>query len=86
MIYQFRLPSKKMVKMEELTFKDYLKSNSQHYLIVEYNHSHLVCEVNKTPKTLQLTEGEKVKLDMENMDRGIILSKTWDKYKDRDYI
>jgi hypothetical protein len=35
---------------------------------------------------MELFEEEKIKLDMENMDRGIVLSKTWDKYQDRDYI
>jgi hypothetical protein len=44
--YQFRLPNKKAVKMEDLIFKDFLRNNKEYYLVVVYNHTNLICEVN----------------------------------------
>jgi hypothetical protein len=44
--------------------------------VVEYNRKKYICEVSRHTKILELLEEGEIKIDSENMEKGIILNKT----------
>jgi hypothetical protein len=83
--YEFCFSEKNFVRMEQLRFLEFYKSNNDYHLVVEHNRKKFACDINRTGKVLELVEEGAFKLETENMERGIILLKTEDKYNDRDF-
>ena len=84
--YEFCFSHKNFVKMEQLKFAAFWKSNNDNYLVVEYGRRKYVCEVTRHAKVLDLLEEGELKLENENMEKGIILNKTEDRYHDHDFM
>ena len=72
--------------MEQLKFIEFLKSNNENFLLVEYNRKRFIGEVSRHSKILELVEESKLKVDLDTMEKGTILNKTEDKYRDRDFL
>lgn len=84
--YEFCFSEKNFVRMEQLRFVEFFKNNAEYYLVVEHNRKKYICEISRSARVLELVEEGSLKIEAENMERGIILLKTEDKYNDRDFF
>ena len=84
--YKFCLSEKAFIRMGQLHFHEFVKNSSEHFLLVDYNRQRYVCEVSRHAPVLDLLEEGTQRLELENMERGIMLLKTEDSYTDREFF